>query len=221
MKLPTFRSDPAAELAKAQTALTATEAKIAELEQERQTVLAEADTVEPVHALDLQLAGQRAAAQTHEARIQVLRAALKEQQAEQLEQARQAAIAEIEKRLAGQVELAKQVEQAVRDLGDRWEKLLQWRQAILSGWPDALPRPKPSDFEDVRIIRRELGTALYAAGRPSWDRMCSIPPPVAPYGVEGLEPKGLANAVAAAGAGFLARIKAQRIEGPVEDADAA
>jgi hypothetical protein len=221
MKLPTFRKDAAAGLAKAQAALTAANGRIAELEIDRLTALQESDAIEPIHALDLQIAGQRAAAATHADRVQVLRAALKEQRAEQMEAQRQAAIAEIEKRLAGQIELAKEVEAAVKQLGSSWEKLLHWRQAILGGWPAELPRPLASDFEDVRIIRRELANALHAAGKPAWDRQCSVPAPAGPVGVEGLSPKGLANAVAAAGAAFIARVKNTRIQSTDDSEEAA
>ena len=56
-----------------------------------------------------------------------LKAAVRAQQAEETERQRQAALVEIERRLAGQVELAQEVEQAVRHLGDRWDELLRWR----------------------------------------------------------------------------------------------
>jgi hypothetical protein len=198
-----FRTNPAAGLAKAQTALAATEARIVELEQERQTVLAEADTVEPVHALDLQISGLRAAAQTHADRIAVLRAAAREQQAEQLEAQRQAALAEVQKRLDAQVELAREVEHAVKQLGQKWNQLLQWRTAILSAWPESLPRPTATDFYDVGPLRRELGNALFGESNAAWNRIPSIPGPIAPIGVEGLSPKGIAGYVAAAGAALL------------------
>jgi hypothetical protein len=219
MKL--FRTDPAAGLARAQAALTAAEGRVAELELDRLTALRESDAIEPVAALDRQIAEQRQAAATHAARVQVLKAAVREQQAEETERQRQAALIEVQKRLDAQVELAKEVEAAVRHLGDRWEKLLQWRQAILSGWPEGLPRPLSTDFEDVRIIRRELAVALYAAGKPSWARQCSIPNPASPIGVTGLESRGLANAVAAAGAAFISRIKTQRIDNSNDEDEAA
>jgi hypothetical protein len=197
MKL--FRSDPAAGLAKAQAALTAAQGRIVELEIDRLTALRESDAIEPVAEIDRQIADLRKAAATHTDRVAVLKAALREQQAEETERQRQAAIAEIEKRLTGQVELAREVEAAVKHLGQKWNQLLQWRTSILSAWPDGLPRPLATDFVDVGPLRRELGTSLYAAGRPAWDRLCSIPPPVAPYAVEGLSPKGIAGYVAAAG----------------------
>jgi hypothetical protein len=221
MKLPIFRKDAAAGLAKAQAALTAAEGRISELEIDRLTALRESDAIEPVAEIDRQIADLRKAAATYTDRVAVLKAALREQQAEETERRRQAAIAEIEKRLAGQVELAREVEAAVRHLGQKWNKLLQWRSAILSGWPDNLARPVASDFENVGPLRRELGNALFSASNPSWDRIPSIPGPVAPYAVEGLSPKGISGYVAAAGAGFLARIKSQRIETPGDDSDEA
>jgi hypothetical protein len=211
MKLPTFRRDAAAGLAIAQAKLAAVEAKIAELEQERQTALAESDDLASVHTLDKAITEQRQAAVTYADRVRLLKAAMRQQQAEQFEQQRQAALAVVAKRLEQQVELAKQVEQAVRDLGDRWSELLNWQQSITGGWPAELPLPKPSDFEDVRQLRRELATALYGAGRPAWDRLCNIPAPVSPIGVQGLESKGISGYVAAAGAGFIERIKSEKL----------
>jgi hypothetical protein len=212
-----FRKDSAAGLKKAQTALAAVERKINELEAARQLALAESDDVAAVHAVDLELIGQRQIAQTLADRIRILRAAIREQERDRLEAQRQAALVEVQKRLDAQVELAKEVEAAVRQLGDKWNELLRWRTAILSAWPEGLARPLASDFENVGPLRRELGTALYAAGNPAWDRLCAIPPPVAPLAVEGLSPKGISGYVAAAGAGFLARIRAQRIDSGVDD----
>jgi hypothetical protein len=212
-----FRRDPAAGLAKAQAALAEAQQKIAELEAARQVALQESDALEPVHAIDSQIAAQRAAVATHADRVQVLKAAVREQQAEETERQRQAALVEVQKRLDAQVELAREVEAAVKQLGDKWNELLQWRQAIIGGWPDSLPRPLASDFEDQRQLIRELATALFSAGKPRWDKPGSIPAPASPIGVEGLSPKSISGYVAAAGQGFLARIKAQRIDNPTDD----
>lgn len=207
-----FRSNPTAGLKKAEQALAISETKIEELQAARHLALLEADTVESVAGFDSQIAKERAAADVHRDRIAALKAAVRAAQAEQMEAQRRAALTEVQKRLDQQVELAKEVEAVVKQLGEKWAALLQWRTSILGGWPDSLPRPPADAFVDVRAIQRELATTLYSAGRPSWDRQCSIPAPAAPIGVQGLEPKGLANAIAAAGAGFLARIKSTRIQ---------
>jgi hypothetical protein len=104
----------------------------------------------------------------------------------------------------------------VRELGHVWNELLGWRGAIVSGWPDALPLPPPGAFHDVRELRRELAVMLFAAGKPAWDRECSIPAPASPIGVEGLSPKGIAGFVTMAGNSFLARLRAQ---GAITDPD--
>jgi hypothetical protein len=139
-----FRANPQAGLAKAQAALAATDAKIAELEADRRTALAESDAIEPVHALDMEIAKQRAAAATYADRVQLLKPAVAEQREDERRKQYQAALLEIEKRLAKQVELAGKVEQAARDLGKLWNGLLGWRSAIISGWPASLPLP-PAD----------------------------------------------------------------------------
>jgi hypothetical protein len=212
-----FRSNPQAGLKKAEAALAAAQAKIDELQAARHLALLEADTVESVATIDSQIAAQRAAAAVYRDRIAALKAAVRAQQAEETERQRQAALVEVEKRIAKEVEKARQVEKLVKELGEAWGDLLNWRTSILSAWPAELSRPLASDFEDQRQLIRELATALFAAGAPRWNKPCSIPSPVSPIGVEGLSPKGIAGYVAAAGQGFLSRIKAQRIDNPTDD----
>jgi hypothetical protein len=164
-----FRKDASAGLRKAQDALAAAEAKIVALEDARRLALAESDTTEPVLAADRALAEARVEASIYRDRIATLEATVAEEQA--AEQAKQyaAAIAVIEKRLTDQVALAGEVEQAVRTLGDRWNKLINWRQSIISGWPEGLPLPRSTDFQNLRDLRRELGVALWSAGNPAWN----------------------------------------------------
>jgi hypothetical protein len=214
MKLPTFRRDAAAGLATAQGKLAAAEARLAELASERALALAESDDVAVVQKIDERVAAAQSEAGVLKDRIATLQQAVREQQAEQTDMLRQKAIGEIERRLADQVKLAGEVEAAVKHLGEVWTRLLSWRGAILAKWPAELPLPKASDFEDVRQLRRELATALFAAGRPAWDREPSIPAPASPIGVQGLEPRGLAGAVAIAGQSFIARLKAQPVDVP-------
>jgi hypothetical protein len=205
MKLPTFRKDASAGLAKAEGALAAI--KITALEADRILALREADTVAPVVAADTALAAARVELEIHKDRVALLRATVAEERA--AEQAKQyaAAIAVIEKRLVDQVKLAREVEEAVRTLGERWNKLISWRQSIIAAWPENLPLPRSTDFQDLRDLRRELGVALWSAGKPAWNRPTSIPTPVGPVGVLGLEPAGLARYVEGAGKAFIGRLR--------------
>jgi hypothetical protein len=209
MKLPTFRKDAAAGLRKAQDALAAVEARIVELEGDRRVALQETDATAPVIAADKALAEARVEASIYRDRIATLKATVAEQRAE--EQAKQyaAAIAVIEQRLTDQVELAGEVEAAVRHLGDTWNRLINWRQSIISGWPEGLPLPRSTDFQDLKDLRRELAVLLFSAGKPAWNRPPSIPAPAGPIGVAGLEPRGLAKYVEGAGRAFIARLKMQ------------
>lgn len=216
-----FRTNPQAGLKKAEAALVAAEAKLAELADARAVALRESDDVAAVQQVDKAIDEMRAVADVHRDRIAELKRVVREQQAEETERQRQAALAEVQKRLDAQVELAKEVEAAVRQLGAKWNQLLGWRQAIIAGWPEGLPRPSASDFVDVGPLRRELGNALFAASNPRWDKIPSIPPPLAPLAVEGLSPRGIAGYVAAAGSSFLSRIRSQRIEDHNDNDEAA
>ena len=217
MKLPTFRKDAAAGLQKAEAALAAVEARIVELEGDRRVALQETDATAPVVAADRALAEARVEAAIHRDRIAALRTTVAEQRAEERAKQYAAAIAVIEQRLVDQVKLAGEVEQAVRDLGDRWNKLLDWRQAIISQWPEGLPLPRSTDFQDLKDLRRELGVLLFSAGKPAWNRPPSIPAPAGPIGVQGLEPRGLAKYVEGAGKAFVARLRMQQPMSNPED----
>jgi hypothetical protein len=216
MKLPTFRKDAVAGLQKATAALNATEARIVQLEEDRRLALQETDATAPVIAADKALGEARVEASIYKDRIVALRAAVAEQRAEERAKQYAAAIAVIEKRLVAQVHLAGEVEQAVRDLGERWNKLINWRQAIIASWPENLPLPRSTDFQDLRDLRREVGIALWSAGKPAWNRPCSLPNPAGPVGVQGLEPTGLARYVEGAGKAFVARL---RMTQPVVNSD--
>jgi hypothetical protein len=94
-----FRADPAAGLKKAQTALAATEAKIAELEDQRRIALGESDAIEPVAVLDSELAVQRAAAATYRDRIIVLKSAVRASNEDERQKQYDAGLREVAKRL--------------------------------------------------------------------------------------------------------------------------
>jgi hypothetical protein len=146
-----------------------------------------------------------------------LRSTVAEEQAAERAKQYAAAIAVIEQRLAEQVELAGEVEAAVKHLGDTWNRLINWRQSIISGWPEGLPLPRATDFQDLKDLRRELAVLLFSAGKPTWNRPPSIPAPAGPIGVAGLEPRGLAKYVEGAGRAFIARLRMQQPVSTPED----
>jgi hypothetical protein len=209
MKLPalSFRKDAVAGQQKATEALNATEARIVQLEEDRRLALQETDATAPVVAADRAIAEARVEASIHRDRIAALRTAVAEQQAADRQKEYDKAVGMIERRLGDQVMLAREVESAVANLGERWNKLLSWRQAIISQWPEGLPLPRATDFQDLRDLRRELGVLLWSAGKPAWNRPTSIPTPIGPVGVLGLEPAGLAKYVEGAGKAFVARLR--------------
>lgn len=221
MKL--FRSDPQAGLKKAEAALTATEARLAELASDRAVALRESDDVGAVQKIDAQIAATLADINIHKDRIIALRAALKEQQAEQTEQERQKAIGVVEQRGTGVIEVARRFEHHQRAAAAALEELYGWGPAITSAWPsDLLARPLASDFHDQRDLKREVAVFLYSLGKPSWNRDCFFPAPAAPIPVAGLQPKGVVGYVTFSIQNFLARLKAQRTDvGADEDTEAA
>jgi hypothetical protein len=211
MKLPAFRQDPASGLKKAQAALAAAEARIVELESDRLTALAESDDVSIVHSVDLRLVGERQTAATLVDRIAVLRAAVRAQHIEAANKLHQAGLAIISERLEKRVGLARELDGILRQFEDIWRQLID-RSPVITNWPPGLPLPRAEDLLDIKPLRDELSWRLYACGRPSWNRVCSVPQPKPAVGVAGLEPKGLVGATEAMGLGLLARL---RMQGPI------
>jgi hypothetical protein len=213
MQLPFRSNNPQASLAKAEAALLATEQRIAVLQADRQETLRASDMdVGAVQLIDSKLAVERSALQVHKDRCAVLRQAVREQEHARLEQARQAAIADLEKVGAKEVERFKRIEQLVKDLGNEWNEAINFRGRMFANWRPELPLPKADDLYDIRGLRRELATSLYSAGRPSWNRECSLPNPASPIAVEGVSPVGLANYAANAIAAVIARIKGTPVQ---------
>lgn len=126
MQLPFRSNNPQAGLAKAEAALLATGQKIAALQADRQETLRASDDVGAVMLIDSKLATEQGALVVHKDRCAVLRQAVREQEHARLEQARQAAIADLEKVGAKEVERFKRIEQLVKDLGNEWNEAINW-----------------------------------------------------------------------------------------------
>jgi hypothetical protein len=210
-----FRSDPAAGLKKAEAALAATEAKIAELEDQRRTALAESDELDAVALVDSKLAKERAAAATYADRIVVLRGAVRAANEEQRLRQYYAALAVVAKRLEARAKLATEMEAALKHAGELWAQLMASRSEVLKAWPEVLPLPRITDLQGSEL-RLELSYALFACGRPNHERP-GWPAPLPVPGVAGLEARGIAGAVRAAGEGFLARLRSLQNIKPEDD----
>ena len=147
MQLPFRSNNPQAALAKAEAALLATGQRIAVLQADRQETLRASDDVGAVMLIDSKLAIERGALEVHKDRCAVLRQAVREQEHARLEQARQAAIADLEKVGAKEVERFKRIEQLVKDLGNEWNEAINWGGRMFANWrPDC--RPKADDLYD-------------------------------------------------------------------------
>jgi hypothetical protein len=215
MKLPTFRRDA---LAAARAKLKEVEAVLAELANDRAEALASDDddgAVAAVQAIDQRMNQARSIAAVLEARVAALEQAARKQRAEEAARAHAAAIAKVEARVAEVVADAEAVEQAIRTLGDAWYKLLDWRSTLLKDWDDDLERPPAGALHDVGPLVREVGYLLYAAGRPTAQRRCSLRI-VAPTAVEGMGARGLKRYVSETCAGVVAQLKAARAQ-PTDD----
>jgi hypothetical protein len=212
-----FRDNPEAGLRKAEAALEASARRIAELRHDRAVTLRESDDVAPITVIDGKIAEELRLEEIHRDRHAALTTAIKERRAEEAEQARRKAIAKVEARVAEVVADAEAVEQAVKNLGSAWYRLLGWRSTLLRDWPEGLERPLASALNNVGPLVTELGYLLYGEGRPAAGRACSIKV-VAPVAVAGLEPRGLKRRVVETCASVVAQLKSARVQ-PTDSTD--
>ena len=159
-----FKRDPEKGREAARAALAAAEAQIVELRRERAAKLVETDGIEDVQAIDRRIEEQRRAAQIHRDRIVLLDGECRAQAAERRERKREAAVKVIERKLADREALALKLEESIKRTGDLYFELIG-SASISQDWPFREPSPR-FGFIDIDGVKRELGWALFSAGRP-------------------------------------------------------
>jgi hypothetical protein len=205
-----LRRSPEASLAKVHAALASTEGKLVELGRQRDEALTADDEVTDVATLDRSIAEHEGLAKIHRDRISALEAEVVKGGRAKLRRAYDAAIAAVQKELSKRAELAAEVDAAIQRLGDAYSELLRSRAAAVGAWPNDLSG-LPLDALPEGDIHQEAGWALYAAGRPTWDKGCQLPSPNnAGLGVAGIEPKGVAGRVAEQHRILIAQLKRAR-----------
>src|SRR5215471_4330284 len=193
MKNP-FKRDTESALTAAQEDVAATEAKIADLQSERQSILLGED-IGTIAALDQKISDQHRALKVHQDRVSALQAQQRREHHEQLKRERDAAVATLEEAFSKSNAKAIGLEAAVKVLGDTLFELLFAREAAFAAWPENLPRPSYQVLRSSNLLK-ELGWALFAAGRPTAMEPCRIPAPNnIGLGIAGIEPKGIAGCI--------------------------
>ena len=212
MKL--FRRDPEKGREAARSALAAVEAQIVELRRERAAKLVETDGIEDVQAIDRKIEEQRRAAQIHRDRIVLLDGECRAQAAERRERKREASLKVIEKKLADREALALKLEESIKRTGDLYFELTG-SASIAQDWPFREPSPR-FGFIDIDGVKRELGWALFSAGRPIGGRSLLPAATNAGIGVTGISPAGIAGLVAERSRSLLLQLREMPLD---EDAD--
>jgi hypothetical protein len=211
-----FKRDPLAALNKVLAARAADEAKLVELRQDRAAKLVESDDVAVIEAIDRKIAGLGSSIRIHADRIGALQAECQKLAAEQREQKRDAAIKVIEKKLAAREAVAAELEASIKKTGDLFFELLG-QGSITLDWPFGAPKPN-FGVVDVDGIRREVGWALFSAGRPRQGKTIFPGPNNIGLGVTGVSPLGLAAHVAAKSSALLMLLREMPLDDePAED----
>ena len=220
MKLPSLKRDPVSTLASARVKLVEIEAKLAELAAARTAALVESDD-DTVREIDDRIVDANRTKALYEDRAAALALAIRAQRVEEAEQARKAAIAVVEQRGAEEIALAAQVERDMRRFAGSFNKLIAWRSRMIRDWDRRLPLPPADAFTDLSGLMHEAGQLYFGLGNPAAGRRSSLPHAIAPSGVRGTEPRGLANYVADAVAAFVARLKRAPVQIPDNDEEIA
>src|SRR5271165_4755028 len=138
-----FRTDPEAALKAAQAALSSTMDKILALELQRAAAIEQSETddyINDVAEIDAELGRLRAGVATHEARVAAMETRCQQQALARREQARQAGIADVGKRLVKRLAAARKLDAAVLQLQRSFGELVKADQAAFGDFPSSVPQ---------------------------------------------------------------------------------
>jgi hypothetical protein len=186
------RNDISAQIAAARASLADTNNKIEVLSQTKAERLLDADDLDTVVRIDDEIAALRKRSGLFSQRISALDGQLRQEQAERREAARANAIRIIERKLRAREALAGELEASIKRTGDLFFALLN-SPSVAGDWPWSLPS---SAAVDVDVIRKEVGWALFSAGRPVNGRTIFPNATNAGLGVAGTGAAGIAQSVA-------------------------
>jgi hypothetical protein len=159
MKL--FGGNTTAALEKTGAAIAATEGKIAALQVQRAELLASEDGIEQVQQLDRSIEAQHRALVTYQDKLAALQQRFRQ---EQQEQERAVQLKVIAKALAVRRQWGAEADAAAAQLGEAFFNLMA-ADNIAPLWPFEAPWPN-FGMVDRDAVHRELGWALFSAGRP-------------------------------------------------------
>jgi chromosome segregation ATPase len=176
MKLP-FKTDPAVARDKARAELATAEIRLEQLAGQRAAALAGAEASIPdIRKLDQEAEEARATGALLHERIRKLNAAVRKDELERLERARDAAVAKvIEPQLLAIKKLGVDLEQAVSMLSESYSALIAATESLNATWPSAVPRPAfwSGAFSLLDIASRLQTAARYLGDRPG-RKVCAV-----------------------------------------------
>jgi hypothetical protein len=210
MKNP-FKRDAAAARARAHAAKAAAEARIEELQRDREAALVASDDLDAVRAIDRSIEEQRRAAAIHADRVAALTGEMKRERLAQLARERDAACAALTAARQECVATGEQLEIAIKRVGELYFAARDIRSTLLARWPNGLPFPRANELQ-LTSLPAEVGYALWAAGRPTARTGCQLPWPQSTTPVAGLGAVGIAALIARSVDSTIARLKSAPLE---------
>jgi len=218
MKL--FQRNTAAAIAKTRELLAAAEARLAEMGRERRAaLLQQTDDLGEVRRIERAQDEERRTIAIYSDRLGALDVELRRERQEQRERERGVAIEKIQKRLAARDVLAVELEAAICKVGELYFALAD-SDNVAHDWPGPAPRP---GFGAINLdeLRREVGWAMFSAGRPIGGRSLFPNGTNAGLGITGIHPRGVAAAVAEHSRALIDQLRtALHEEDPADDVPA-
>jgi hypothetical protein len=169
------------------------EAKLGQLQRERQTSLRLGDGLGRIREIDRQIAEAKSTVTILSDRITALDDECLKAARAGRESQRTAALSLIERKLKSRVKVARELDEAIKLVGRLYFELLD-SQSFATDWPFTPPYPKFGDV-DKTAIQKETGWALFSAGRPVSGVTALPGPSNNGLGITGISAKGIAGAV--------------------------